>query len=76
MQSSTIITTALLLLVVVAHNPSTAFISLQVGSSKTSQTRQFAGKNKGRQTNIPKPLPTGPPPQDIGYVHIIIIIII
>ena len=35
---------------------------LQVPSTTTT----MYAKKKGRQTNVPKPLPSGPPPQDIN----------
>ncbi|KAL7545909.1 hypothetical protein ACHAWF_009262 [Thalassiosira exigua] len=34
-------------------------------ASSPSPSARFA-KKKGRQTNVPKPLPTGPPAQDIS----------
>ena len=37
----------------------------QEGSQRRPSSSLF-GKNKGRPTNIPKPLPSGPPPADIS----------
>ena len=69
--SSILIATIVILSVI---QLSTSFIpSTQSQLLSTSQpsTSAIYAKKKGRQTNVPKPLPTGPPPQDIKWVSIL-----
>mmetsp|Transcript_24048 Transcript_24048/g.35700 ORF Transcript_24048/g.35700 Transcript_24048/m.35700 type:complete len:128 (-) Transcript_24048:225-608(-) len=71
--SSTILLTITVILSAIIQS-STAFTilpSTQLSSSthqhhqpSTTSSSLYA-KKKGRQTNVPKPLPTGPPPQDL-----------
>mmetsp|Transcript_27788 Transcript_27788/g.41488 ORF Transcript_27788/g.41488 Transcript_27788/m.41488 type:complete len:129 (-) Transcript_27788:262-648(-) len=72
--SSSILLTITVILSALIIQSSTAFTilpSTQLSSSthhhhqpSTTSSSLYA-KKKGRQTNVPKPLPTGPPPQDL-----------
>ncbi|KAK1733269.1 hypothetical protein QTG54_015986 [Skeletonema marinoi] len=72
--SSSILLTIAVILSAAIIQSSTAFTilpSTQLSSSSThhhqpsTTSSSLYAKKKGRQTNVPKPLPTGPPPQDL-----------
>mmetsp|Transcript_578 Transcript_578/g.817 ORF Transcript_578/g.817 Transcript_578/m.817 type:complete len:111 (-) Transcript_578:288-620(-) len=45
--------------------PTIAFLTQTASQTRPHHSVCYA-KKKGRQINVPKPLPTGPPPQDIS----------
>ena len=57
----------LLVILLAIIQASTSFTMLPTTTQSFSTTSLYA-KKKGRQTNVPKPLPTGPPPQDLKWV--------
>mmetsp|Transcript_11427 Transcript_11427/g.17442 ORF Transcript_11427/g.17442 Transcript_11427/m.17442 type:complete len:121 (+) Transcript_11427:73-435(+) len=66
--SSILIATIVILSVIqlsTSFIPSTQLSTTHQQQPSTSTSAIYA-KKKGRQTNVPKPLPTGPPPQDIN----------
>ena len=69
-QLTTSLLAALLLVATTYVQESTSFIlsSTHHRHPSTSTTTAINAKKKGRQTNVPRPLPTGPPPQDIKWV--------
>ena len=68
---TSLVVAALLLLATTYVQESTSFILSSTHHHlsrhpSTSTSTAINAKKKGRQTNVPRPLPTGPPPQDIN----------
>mmetsp|Transcript_20960 Transcript_20960/g.34589 ORF Transcript_20960/g.34589 Transcript_20960/m.34589 type:complete len:115 (-) Transcript_20960:215-559(-) len=62
----TLLLATVVVILSVIIQPSTSFTILPLTTRQMPSTSAIYAKKKGRQTNIPKPLPTGPPPQDIN----------